>query len=162
MATQLPVRIEFRLPDGWKAAPPDEVGAPGAAFVALHSGSADHGFTANITVAGQIRAPNLSLDALGDESVRRLTEAMDSVSLRERTHAGSAATPAMTQLLDLTTTTNQRTLNLIQNQVYLSVRDMDEPAVHATLEFTLTCTPNQVTTVLDDFRTFVAGIQASR
>jgi hypothetical protein len=34
VATQLPVRIEFRLPDGWQAAPPDEVGTPGAAFVA--------------------------------------------------------------------------------------------------------------------------------
>ncbi len=159
MATQLPVRIEFRLPDGWKAAPPDEVGAPGAAFVALHLGSVDHGFTANITVAGQVHAPNLSLDTLGDESVRRLTEAMDSVSLRERAHA--AAAPAMTQLLDLTTTANERTLHLVQNQVYLSVRDVDEPAVHAVLEFTLTCTPNQVSTVLDDFRTFVAGIQTS-
>ncbi|MBB4908804.1 hypothetical protein [Actinophytocola algeriensis] len=162
MATQLPVRIEFRLPDGWQAAPPDEVGAPGAAFVALHRGSVDHGFTANITVAGQIREPNLSLDAIGDESVRRLTDAMDSVSLRERAHAGSAAAPAMTQLLDVTTTANERTLRLVQNQVYLSVRDVDEPAVHAVLEFTLTCTPAQVATVVDDFRTFVAGIQTSR
>lgn len=159
MATQLPVRIEFRLPDGWQAAPPDEVGAPGAAFVALHRGSVDNGFTANIAVAGRIHEPDRSLDALGDESVRRLTEAMDSVSLRERAHAGSAAAPAMTQLLDLTTTVDQRTVHLVQNQVYLMVRDIDDPGVHAVLEFTLTCTPGQITTVLDDFRTFVAGIQ---
>ena len=38
MVSELPVRIEFSLPEGWQATPPDEAGAPGVAFVALHPG----------------------------------------------------------------------------------------------------------------------------
>ncbi|MCX5129755.1 hypothetical protein OOK25_39665, partial [Streptomyces sp. NBC_00347] len=55
MPTTLPVPIEFRLPEGWQPAPPDEVGAPGVAFVALHP-QPDSGFTANITIDGEYLA----------------------------------------------------------------------------------------------------------
>ncbi|WP_409469332.1 hypothetical protein [Streptomyces sp. HC307] len=36
MPTALPVPIQFELPEGWRPAPPDEAGAPRAAFVARH------------------------------------------------------------------------------------------------------------------------------
>ncbi|MBA2944928.1 hypothetical protein [Streptomyces himalayensis] len=65
MATTLPVKVEFSLPEGWQSAPPDEVGAPGVAFVALHPDSRD-GFTANITIAGKLRGEGDTATGEGD------------------------------------------------------------------------------------------------
>ncbi|MFZ3494765.1 hypothetical protein ACODT5_16355 [Streptomyces sp. 5.8] len=68
MPTTLPVPIEFRLPESWRPAPPDEVAAAGMAFVALHP-EPDAGFTANITVDGDFRPDAATLDDIADESV---------------------------------------------------------------------------------------------
>ncbi|MQA11885.1 MAG: hypothetical protein GEU98_25750, partial [Pseudonocardiaceae bacterium] len=67
MATTIPIPVNFRLPDGWQAAAPDEVGAPGAAFVALHPASRTD-FTANITISGEYRPDEAALTDIADES----------------------------------------------------------------------------------------------
>jgi hypothetical protein len=158
MVTQLPVRIEFALPDGWRAAPPDEVNAPGVAFVALHPSSAN-GFTANITIAGQLRPPRLAMTEIAEESVRRLTEAGTSVRIRQRTEVGAPDSPGLTQVLDLETVVDGRPLNLKQCQVYVSMTDVADPARRAVLEVALTCTPAQLPAVFDDFQAFVTTIR---
>ena len=75
MATTLPVKISFSLPDGWQAAPPDEVEAPGAAFVALHPATSDEGVTANLTIAGRMRNDSATMWDIAAESVQRLGQA---------------------------------------------------------------------------------------
>lgn len=157
MVTQLPVRIEFSLPDGWQAAPPDEVGAPGVAFVALHQASAN-GFTANLTIAGQIREPDLTMEAIADESVRRLSDTAGSVHVRKRTAVGSAEAPGITQVLDLELGA-EHPLQLVQCQVYVSLQDVDDPAKRAVLELVLTCTPAQLDVVFEDFQQFVRTVR---
>jgi hypothetical protein len=157
MATQLPVRIEFSLPDGWQAASPDEAGAPGVAFVALHPGSAN-GFTANLTIAGQFREPDVPMDAIADESVHRIEEAVGSVHVRRRAEVGSDESPGITQVLDIEVGTGQE---LVQCQVYVSVHDVDDPAKRAVLEFVLTCTPDQLDDVFTDFQDFVRTVRAA-
>jgi hypothetical protein len=157
MATQLPVRIEFSLPDGWQPASPDEAGAPGVAFVALHPGSAN-GFTANLTIAGQFRDPELPMDAIADESVRRLSEAVGSVQVRQRTEVGSDGSPGITQVLDIEVGADQE---LVQCQVYVSVHDVEDPSRRAVLEFVLTCTPDQLEDVFTDFQDFVRTVRAA-
>ena len=157
MVTQLPVRIDFSLPRGWQAAPPDEVGAPGVAFVALHPGSAN-GFTANLTIAGQFREPQLTMADIADESVRRLEEAAGSVSVRRRVEVGSESAPGITQVLDIEVGTEQQ---LVQCQVYVSMHDVDDPNRRAVLELVLTCTPAQLDEVFEDFQEFVRSVRAA-
>ncbi|WP_020668925.1 hypothetical protein [Amycolatopsis nigrescens] len=158
MVTQLPVRIEFSLPDGWTPAPPDEVGASGAAFVALHRASVD-GFTANITIAGQYRPDETTLDELADESVQRLQETSGAVHLRDRRQVGSPEAPGLTQVLDLTASVDNRPLQLVQVQVYVSMQDVHNPAERAVIELVLTCKPSQLDAVLEDFQKFVSTVR---
>lgn len=158
MATELPVQIEFSLPDGWRAAPPDEVGAPGAAFVALHPGSAD-GFTANITIAGQWRNPALSMVEIADESVRRLEDAGMEVVVRDRREVGSIESPGLTQMLGLDATVEGKQLDLLQCQGYLSMSDVADPTSRAVIELILTSTPDQLDTVIDDYQDFVRSVR---
>lgn len=155
MATELPVRIEFALPDGWHATPPDEAGAPGVAFVALHPGSAN-GFTANLTIAGQFRDPALPMEEIADESVHLLEEAVGAVEIRRRVPVGTPDAPGITQVLDIRVNTGQP---LVQCQVYVSLQDVADPARRAVLELVLTCTPDQLDDVLEDFQEFVRSVR---
>ncbi|WP_019816680.1 hypothetical protein [Saccharomonospora saliphila] len=162
MATQLPVPIEFRLPEGWRSAPPDEVGAPGVAFVALHPASSD-GFTANITISGRVRADDEDLETTGDESVRRIEQqATGEVTVRDRARIGSAESPGLTQMLDFETAVDDRALALNQCQVYLSMQDISDPGTRALVEVVLTCTRAQLDTVIGDFRQFLTTLTVSR
>ena len=158
MVTQLPVRIEFKLPGGWQAAPPDEVGASGVAFVALRTGSVDD-FTPNITIAGQFRDPDLSMGTISDESVRRLEQNYGGVNVRQRTEVGSAEAPGITQVLDIMATVDSRPVPLVQCQVYLSMADVDDPAKRVVLELVLTCKPSQLEDVFEDFQQFVRTVR---
>ncbi|MBB3663501.1 MULTISPECIES: hypothetical protein [Prauserella salsuginis group] len=158
MATQLPVPLELELPEGWTSAPPDEVDAPGAAFVALHLPSAD-GFTANITVSGSMRSGDDVLEETADESLERLGSATaGAAELRQRQGLGSADAPGLMQLVDLTTTIDNQPLKLIQFQVYLLLRDVSDPEKQVVVEVMLTCKESQFDTVLPDFQTFVSNI----
>jgi hypothetical protein len=159
MVTELPVRIEFSLPDGWQAAPPDEVGAPGVAFVALHSasrGGAANGFTANLTIAGEFRDPTLPLSTFADESLRRLEDVASSVRVRDRTDVGPSDAQGMTQVLDIEMGPNQW---LVQCQIYLSMDDYYDRRRRAVIELVLTCTPEQLDEVLADFQQFVRTVR---
>lgn len=155
MATDLPVRIEFSLPDGWQPAQPDEAGAPGVAFVAVHPGSAN-GFTANLTIAGQLRDPELPMEQIADESVQRLEEAVGAVEVRRRVEVGTADAPGITQVLDIAIGTGRP---LVQCQVYVSLQDADDPQRRAVLELVLTCTPEQLDVVFEDFQDFVRSVR---
>lgn len=158
MATELPVRINFQLPDGWHAAPPDEVGAPGVAFVAIHPAS-HKGFTANLTVAGQIREPELPMHAIADESLHRVQQSLPHAAVLQRDQIGTDSTPGIVQKLELVTTVENESLTLLQCQVYVSMHDVNDPSTRAVVELALTCTPNQLDDVFDDFQTFVQSIR---
>jgi hypothetical protein len=158
MATELPVPIEFSLPDGWQAARPDDAGAPGVAFVALHPATAN-GFTANLTIAGQFRDPTLSMTAIADESVQRLSQAVGRVHVRDRVEVGDRDAPGITQVLDIQMGENQQ---LVQCQVYVSMQDIHDPRKRAVLELVLTCTPQQLDHVFGDFQEFVRTVRPAQ
>lgn len=156
MATTLPVKIEFSLPEGWQPAPPDEVGAPGVAFIALHLDSRD-GFTANITIAGKLR-DETDLVTMADESVQRLSGSA-TVHVAKRTEAGTPEAPALTQTLRISTSMRGLPVELVQSQVYLSVHDKHDPTKHAVLELALTAKTSQLDQVADDFQDFVRSVR---
>ena len=144
MATTLPIPIEFELPDGWFAAPPDDVGADGAAFVALHPASERAGFTANITISGELRMDMATLSDIADESINRLGETAGQVALANRTEVGTADAPGLTQIVTLRPIINGAQRNLAQCQVYLSMVDEEDDRKRAIVQLALTATPDQL------------------
>ncbi|MGW4289206.1 hypothetical protein ACWEIK_20025 [Streptomyces sp. NPDC004673] len=164
MTATLPVKISFSLPDGWEAAPPDAVGAPGAAFVALHPASVDDGFTANITIAGRMRNDSVTMWQIAGESVPRLGQA-GTVEVVEKKEVGTpdipglTDSPAVVQDLRLHTTLRGEPLELLQSQVYLGIEDVKNPAKRAVIEFVLTAKPAQIGDVIEDFKTFLRSVR---
>lgn len=150
--------MEFQLPNGWLPADPAEAGAPGMLFVAKHPASSlGASFAANITISGY-RRDEIDLDQIADESVRRLGLGA-AVRVLNRAAAGSPRAPGLTQLLDLSTTYGGEPLELRQQQVYLSLRDVEDSRKRAVVELVLTCTPRQFGTLVDDFGRLVRSVR---
>jgi hypothetical protein len=154
VATTLPTPIEFRLPEGWRPAPPDEVDAPGVAFVALHP-HPDAGFTANITIDGELDTADAPLTELADASITTLRDSGADVTLADRSGVGAGDAPGLTQTLTLRAMVNGEPRELVQSQVYLSMVDAPEPGHRAVVRLVLTATAAQFRAVLPDFQWFV-------
>jgi hypothetical protein len=154
VATTLPTPIEFRLPEGWRPAPPDEVGAPGVAFVGLHP-HPDAGFTANITIDGELDTADASLASLADASIGTLRDGGADVTLADRSEVGAGDAPGLTQTLTLRALVNGEPRELVQSQVYLSMLDVAVPSRRAVVRLVLTASAAQFQAVLPDFQWFV-------
>lgn len=157
MASTLPIQIEFGLPEGWLPAPPDEVGAPGVAFVALHP-EPQGSFRANITISGELRTGEQTLASVADESLQRLKQGA-AVQLEDRRRVGTPEAPGLTQILRLSTTIGGEPIELIQAQVYLGMVDVNDSSKAAVIELVLTATADQFQGVVEDFQRFVATVR---
>lgn len=158
MPATLPLPIEFELPDGWRPAPPDEVGAPDVAFVALFPEPDNH-FTANITIDGEYRPDDADLDEIADASVERMREIAGSVVLTGRREAGSADAPGLTQQMSFTAEIGGVRHALLQTQAYLSLLDDNDPHQRAVIRLALTATAGQHDDVVGDFQEVVASVR---
>ncbi|MET9497801.1 hypothetical protein [Streptomyces sp. NPDC006552] len=164
MAATLPVKISFSLPDGWRAAPPDEVGTPHVAFVALHPDSVDDGFTANITISGGMRNDGATISQIADEAIPRLQQG-GPVRVLKKTEIGTPDLPGLTdapgiaQDVVLSTTLRGEPIELGQSQVFLGLEDVHNPAQRAVLELVLTGTQKQMREVIGDFRHFLRTVR---
>ncbi|MEV2217922.1 hypothetical protein AB0H86_41945 [Streptomyces sp. NPDC050997] len=158
MPTTLPVPIQFELPEGWRAEPPDEAGAPGAAFVARYL-QPDAGFTANITIDGEYRPDATALSEIAHESVGRLRQAATSVEVTGHHEIGSADAPGFTQTLAVSAVVSGVHRDLVQSQVYLSMLDVADPHKRAVIRLVLTATASQCPYVLGDFQDFVRTVR---
>ena len=160
MGTNLPVPIEFSLPSGWRSVPPEAVGTPGAAFVALHPGSAQHGFTANITITGETHEDDVTLTEIGDAAVERLrAQGARDVTLGRRNETGTAEDPGLTQAVKLNVDLRGRPQDLIQFQVFLTMRDRHDPRRRAVLHVVLSALPEQFPSVIGNFEQFLSTIR---
>lgn len=155
----LPVPIEFTLPSGWFPADPREAGAPGMLFVAKHPESSLDGdpVAANISVSGY-RRDGVDPAVIADESLHRLRQGAV-VQVLKRTPTGSPQAPGITQLLTVSTTYGGKPMDLVQQQVYLSMADVEDPYKRATVEFVLTCSPRQFRSLVGDFAQFLRTVR---
>ncbi|WP_037836266.1 hypothetical protein [Streptomyces sp. NRRL S-244] len=158
MPTTLPVPIEFSLPEGWRAAPPDEVGAPEAAFIALHP-HPDSGFTANITVDGDFLPDGTTLEELADASVVRVRAMAETTEVVGRRAIDSPTAPGLTQRLTLSAVVAGVHRDLVQTQVYTTVQDAGDPDKRAMIRTVLTATAAQHDSVLPDFQAFLRTVR---
>lgn len=159
MATSLPIPVEFRLPEGWQAAPPDEVGAPGAAFVALHTASSRPGFTTNITVDGEYHTADVPLAELAEESVQQLREESASLQLTDRSEFGAEDSPGLSQTLELSTNKSGSWHNLVQCQVYLALAGTTAPENRAVIRLIMTATADRFSDLVPDFQQFLSSVR---
>ncbi|MDQ0764299.1 hypothetical protein [Streptomyces canus] len=158
MATTLPVAIEFELPHGWRAAPPDEVGAPDTAFIALHP-QPDAGFTANITIDGEYLPDSATLREIADGSVARVRKAGAVVEITDRREMGSKEVPGLIQKLAIAATVSGVPRDLVQTQAYLCLLDVADPHKRAVIRLVLTSTAAQHQAVVGDFEDFVRTVR---
>ncbi|QCD58607.1 hypothetical protein [Streptomyces hawaiiensis] len=158
MPTALPVPIQFELPEGWRAAPPDAVGVPEASFVALHP-QPDARFTANVMIDGEYRPDAARLSAIAHDSVERLRQAATSVKVTSHHEIGSADAPGFTQTLAVSAVVGGVARDLVQSQVYLSILDVADPSKRAVIRLVLTATASQHSYVLSDFQDFVRTVR---
>ena len=157
MATTIPVPIMFALPDGWRSVPPDEVGSPGAAFVALRP-PASNGFTPNITISGEIRG-DLPLSRIADEAVANLHRQFSAVKVGRRSEVGSPDNPGITQAVRMRLVLDGRPQDVAQLQVFLSMQDVHDPRRQAVLHIVLSATPDRFETVIGEFQQFISTIR---
>lgn len=158
MVTTIPVPIEFSLPEGWRSVPPDEVGAEDAAFVALHPGSSE-GFTANITISGELRPSDVALTELADEAIARLRSGSSEVFAGRRSEVGSAENPGLTQAVRLTVEIDGRPRDLVQLQVFLGMRIIEDDSRQSVLHVVFSATPEQFAELIGDFQKFLETIR---
>lgn len=158
MVATLPVPIEFSLPEGWRSVPPNEVGAGDSAFVALHP-PAGKGFTANITITGEIRESYIPLAHIADEAVETLRRTDPDARLGKRKESGSPANPGLTQSVRLSAVLKGRRVEIVQLQVFLGMWDKREPHRRAVLRIVLSALTEQFDQVAGDFRKFVSTIR---
>jgi hypothetical protein len=159
MAATLPVPIQFELPRGWVAAPPDELGAPDAAFLALHPDDPPSGFTANITIGGAVRTDRATLADIADESVEALAANTTAATLETRSQFGEPGAPGLSQLVRIREQVGGAERALAQCQVYISMSDVDDETRRVVLQLALTATEAQLDDVLGDFQRFVASVR---
>jgi hypothetical protein len=158
VATTIPVPIEFSLPEGWRSVPPDDVGTPEAAFVALHPASSQ-GFTANITISGEVRPADIPLTEVADEALDRLRAGARELKPGRRTESGSPANPGLTQAVRMLVDINGRPQDLVQLQVFLGMQDTRDPRRRAVLHIVLSALPDQFERVVGDFQQFISTIR---
>ncbi|MFJ9173377.1 hypothetical protein [Streptomyces sp. NPDC102360] len=165
MPETLPVPLTCEVPPGWQSAPPEEVGAPHAAFVALHLASRGSGFIPNITLSGRPRETAVDLHELADESLQRLRDTVGRVELVKRTDVGPgfaqglAGAAGVVQNLRVYAHQNGRPVQLCQSQVLLLVEDINRPGRYAEFEIALTARADQLDEVLDDFQDFLHTVR---
>ncbi|HKS43994.1 MAG TPA: hypothetical protein VJT49_02555 [Amycolatopsis sp.] len=158
MATTIPVPIEFSLPEGWRAVPPDAVNAGEAGFVALHP-PALKGFTPNITIGGELHDRGVTLSQLADEALERLRRGAPDVRPGRRNEVGSVGGPGLTQAVRLSLLLNNQPEQLVQLQVFLGMRDTGDESRYAVLQIVLSALAEQFDQVVGDFQKFLSTIR---
>ena len=149
--------ISFRLPAGWQAVSPAQLGEPHLDFAAVHLGTHGSGFTANITLNGDLLPDPADLPVRADLAMHLLREQGAEVALARRTGHGSPDVPALSQDLLVTTRSGGRTLELAMSQFYLAAPNAaGHPAMICAA---LTSTQAQLPAVIEDFREFLSTIE---
>lgn len=162
MATTIPVPLEFSLPQGWRSVPPDDIGTPNAGFVALRPDTGGDGFTANITITGQVREGGVELPEVAAEAVERLRRGAHEVKVGNTQSTGSAENPVYTQPLRLDIDVAGRRRYLVQYQVFMGFTDTTDPSRRAVVQIALSSTPETFTSVFADFEEFIGTIRPDR
>jgi hypothetical protein len=162
MSTTLPVPVRFALPtDEWTPVSPEEYGVRNAAFLAMRRGLPDD-YVPTITVSGDWRTDDATLEQIGDEAVAKLrAEGATDVELLKRRVIDSEHSPAITQSIGAVVTVEGRTYDLRQAQAIWGLVDVDDPDKRVVVIYTLTCTFAQWVQMVPEFQAFMASVEVA-
>jgi hypothetical protein len=136
-------RIAVSLSRDWQVVQPEQAGVTGVAFMAMHQGTSDAGFTANITVDG--RGKGASLTEVADDAVQRIEQSYGEARVVDRAELTG---DGLVQLLDFSAAGRA----LRQRQAFL-------PLANVVLQVVLTTTPGQYEDLVVDFESFVQSVR---
>lgn len=136
--TQLPVSVQFGLPDGWEPVPAEDV-----AFAAMRSP------TAGIMLTGGVWPVWVPLRDVAAEAVADLRETASEVTVLSGDEIGSGGF-----VQELRFTVDDETL--VRSEVYLVMGE--GPGRRAVVRAALTCTREEFDVLAADFRAFVGSL----
>jgi hypothetical protein len=149
----LPVPIRFDLPGGWEPVSPDTTDA---AFTAMKTAAPDPSVTPAITLHGQFRDDGPV--GMADELLRGLPESERDEVVASRLDCGTSEHPGLTQTMSEWVIVDGVPRELMKFQAYLTVGRSADQRRTAVVQATMTCTDDQVDSVLDDFHSFLDTI----
>jgi hypothetical protein len=160
MTATLPVPVRFALPnEHWEPVPPEAFDVQNAAFLALRR-DFPGGYTPSISVSGDWRTDDATLEQIADESLAILRgQGATEVELIKRTVIESEHAPAVTQSLGAVVPIDGGTYDLRQAQAVQGLVDVDDPTKRVVVIYTLTCTFGQFDQVGPEFQQFMASVE---
>ncbi len=160
MPTTIPIPIAFRLPDPvWQAVDPTSLGVTNAAFLAVRREHVGDDYAPTITVSGDTRLDDATLEQIGDEAVEVLSAQAGDVELIKRRDYGSDQAPGLLQQLDCRITTEAGELDIRQLQALLEMRDVSGGGGRVVLKVVLSTTFAQHDACLPEFQEFLRSVR---
>ncbi|MGB0102189.1 MAG: hypothetical protein WBP61_18060 [Nocardioides sp.] len=160
MTATLPVPVRFELPnEHWRPVPPQTGGVQNAAFLALRD-DAPGDYTPSISVSGDWRTDDATLEQIADESLAILRgQGASDVELVKRTVIDSEHAPAITQAYGGLVPIEGRTYDIRQAQAVQGLVDVHDPTRRVVVIYTLTCVFQQFDEMVPEFQKFMASVE---
>lgn len=153
----MPIPLNCRLPEGWRAVAPEELGSE-AAFVAVHPGTSER-FTAYLTADGRLRDDDADLRDIADEAFEPILRDAESATISAEIDTGSSRAPGLTRMADVRVDVDGQPLDLVRCEVFVTAPDTIDPQRRVILRFALTATPEQIRVLAADFEAFVDSME---
>jgi hypothetical protein len=156
----LPLPLQFELPGPeWRPVAPESVGVENAAFLAVREPAGPTSYRPTLTISGDWRTDDASIDQIADESVVKVQEEAGNARLIQRTSVGSDEAPAATQLISARATIQGVDYDLRQVQAVAGYLDLDDPSRRIVVIYTLSCTADQLELAGREFQAFMATVR---
>ncbi|WP_233345802.1 hypothetical protein [Saccharomonospora iraqiensis] len=140
--SDLPVPIEFSLPDGWESIDPSTLDTPGVAFVAVNRDSSAR-FTSNLTIYGEVRDNDTTLTEIADEaSTDGSGELGGAPEVVHRKKEGEGLVAAITQVVEFPAPEGSGVERLQQTQTLVQFPDSHGPDRRGIIMFGATAAPD--------------------
>ncbi len=160
MTKTLPLPIRFELPGPeWQPVEPESAGVVNAAFLAVRSSLGHTAYRPTITISGDWRNDDTSLERIADESVVKVQQEAGGARLVDRKTTGNEQAPAVTQLIAARATIEGQPYDLRQVQVVAAYVDVDDPTKRVVVLYTLSCAADQVEQAGREFQDFMATVR---
>ncbi|WP_019811263.1 hypothetical protein [Saccharomonospora halophila] len=140
--SELPVPIEFSLPDGWESVDPTTLETPGVAFLAVKRDSSAR-FTSNLAVYGEVRDNDTTLTEIADEaSTDGSGQVGGATEVVHRTKEGKGLVAAVTQIVEFPAPEGSGIERLHQTQTLVQFPDSHGPDRRGIIMFAATAPPD--------------------
>lgn len=140
--SDLPVPIEFSLPDGWESIDPTTLDTPGVAFVAVKRDSSAR-FTSNLTIYGEVRDNDTTLTEIADEaSTDGSGQLGGAPEVVHRKKEGEGLVAAITQVVEFPAPEGSGVERLHQTQTLVQFPDSHGPNRRGIIMFAATAAPD--------------------